>query len=262
MKKLYNRVTTDDVSMDSSFTPEVQHVKDKQPVKKKINAIGKSTEEKLKQKMRPQSSVAKNNDAQLKAKLSGTNKEIEDLEKINEENIKSYKFKSKRNRVVIILLAVMLVVSIATIAVYLTIVRLESNCNFYVHGAEAKFYLNDEEMSKFRAPSNLQGNARLEINIELMFEESGTYEIKFIAKCYQKGVLMDNTLIYEFGDDFYEGQLFYGEEDGYYYSDGPLTVTSGQKVLLCRGVIFDSVYESTLNINNFKMDFHVYCTAI
>ena len=69
MRNKYNRVTTDDLPMDSSFAPIVERATDKIKTRKKINAIGKSTEEKMKQRMQPQYTFYEKTNEQLKARL-------------------------------------------------------------------------------------------------------------------------------------------------------------------------------------------------
>lgn len=258
MKKDYNRMTTSDMPLDSSFTPQVEVVKEKKTTSKpKINAIGKSTANKTK-KARESQQPAKQAkvDKKLRTQLTNSASELDDLEKLNEENLKSYRFKSKRNKVVIILLSVLLVIAIAAISIYLAIARLETNCNMYVHGGySATAIVDGEELTVFRAPSNLQGNRILRLDIKLRLDEGGEYNIKFIPQCYQKGVLIDNTLIYEHNTD-----LFYEGGDGYYYSK--IAIEGNQTIQLCGGVILDYYYENSLNIDNFRLDFHIYLEKV
>ena len=80
MKKDYNRITTSDMPLDSSFTPQVEVVKEKKTTTKpKINAIGKSTANKTKttgaQKTQTKTgqskySQTKSNDTKLRTKLA------------------------------------------------------------------------------------------------------------------------------------------------------------------------------------------------
>ena len=62
---------------------------------------------------------------------------------------------------------------------------------------------------------------------------------------------MKNTLVYE-----QNVQLFYEGGDGYYYSSAP--IKGNQTIYLCGGIILDYEYEDSLNVYNFKLDFHVY----
>lgn len=253
MKKDYNRMTTSDMPMEQSFTPPVEEVKQKKETKPKINAIGKNTTAKVKQNVKAKSSTQ---EKKLRTKLINSDVEISDLEKLNEENIKSYRFKSKRNKVVIVLLSVLLAIAIASIATYLAITRLETNCNMILHGSvDAQFIVDGQEMSSFRAPSNLQGNRVLALDIQIRIEEAGNFSIRFAPKCYQKGVLMQNTLIYDFNTD-----LFYEGGDGYYYSK--MQIVGNQTIQLCKGIILDYEYEDSLNVDNFRFEFHTYIDKI
>lgn len=265
MKKEYNRMTTTDMPLDSSFTPQVEVVKDKKitTAKSKINAIGKSTTNKAKSggkttiKQTGKQHTSKSNktvqteDKKLRTKLTKSDVELTDLEKLNEENIKQFRFKSKRNKVVIVLLSIMLAISITAISIYLVITRLETNCNMYAHGAAATFIVDGEEMDKFRAPANLQGARVLLLDINVRIEEAGNFHIYFTPKAFQKGVEMDNVLIYEHNYD-----LFFDGGDGCYYSKNQ--IAGNQTIKLCAGIILDNAYENTLNVDNFRLDFHVY----
>ena len=271
MKKDYNRLTTSDMPLDSSFTPTVEVSKPKTSAKPKINAIGKSTTNKAKSASTKTSASktaskttktttksgtksASESEQKVKTKLAKSNEEINDLEKLNEENIKSYRYKSKRSKVVIVLLAVFLAIAIAIIGVYIGIIKLDANCYLNASGAEAVFIVDGEEMSKFRTPSNLQGNRTLKVDIKLKIEEGGEFKIKFILNGYQNKSPIENTLAYLHGDLFYDGG------DGYYYSKG--TISGNQTIQLCEGIILDYYYENTLNANNFKLDFDVYLEKI
>lgn len=280
MKKDYNRDVMSDMPVEASFTPSTQAKTTKTTTKPKISAIGtqkrtttsKSTstsksnasktstlKSSSSKSLAGKESTAKTDKEQqevkskkLRTKLTNSDSEISDLEKLNEENIKSYRFKSKRNKVLIAVLSVLLAITIVSIVTYLTISRLKTNCNFYAHGdASVVFVIDGTEMDEFRTPSNLQGNRILKLDIKVKIESSGYYNVKFIPKCYQKGVLMNNTLIYEQNFD-----LFYEGGDGYYYSINP--ISGDQTIRLCQGVILDYEYEHTLNVDNFRMDFDVY----
>lgn len=267
MKKEYNRMTTTDMPLDSSFTPQVEVVKDKKSTtaKPKINAIGKSTTNRAngvktstkQPSKQPAKQTAKKkvdgakDEKKLRTKLTKSDVELTDLEKLNEENIKQFKFKAKRNKVVIVLLSVMLAISIVAISLYLVITKLETNCNMYAHGASATFIVDGEEMDKFRAPANLQGNRVLLLNIEIRIEEAGQFNIYFTPKGFQKGEEMNNVLIYEHNTD-----LFYDGGDGCFYSKSK--ISGSQTIKLCGGIILDNAYEHSLNVDNFRLDFHVY----
>lgn len=282
MKKDYNRDVMSDMPVDASFTPSVQAKTEKKTTtaKPKINAIGtqkrttgtktstsktgtaKSTQAKSSSKTTKTSSKfttqakeleveTEGKKKKLRTQLTNSESELTDLEKLNEENIKSYRFKSKRNRVVIVILSVLLVITIATVATFLIVSRLKTNCNFYIHGdVSASFIIDGIEMDEFRTPSNLQGNRTYKLDIKVRIDSNASYKIRFVPECYQKGVLMENTLVYEYNTD-----LFYEGVDGY-YSINP--IQGGQTITLCGGIILDYYYENSLTADNFKLDFHVY----
>jgi len=266
MKKDYNRDVVSDMPVDTSFTsPTIKRTTTKSTSKPKINAIGtqkrtttktstanKNTSKSTASKVKESSANKKS----IRTTLINSSTELDDLEKLNEESFKTFRYKSKRNKVIIALLSVLLVISIATIVTLFVVSKLKTNCNFYIHGdVDAQFIINGKEMKEFRAPSNLQGNRVFNFDVELRIHSGGSYKIKIIAKCYQKGVLMSNTLIYKHNLD-----LFYDGGDGYCYSKD--AINGNQTIFICEGVILDYVYEDTLNVDNFKLDFHVYLEKV
>ena len=252
MKKTYNRATMIDMPIDDSINPSVEQVKTKKPTTSaKIKTIGKKSTTNSNKNSSKSSAASK-------SKKSNSNKnvgEIEDLEKINEENIRNYQFRSKRNKVVIAVLSVLLVIAIAVVATYLIIERLRTNCFFHTHGAEAVYVIDGMEVDKFRAPANLQGNRIYRLDINVKIESGGFYNIRFTARCFQNGTLLKNTLIYEHNTD-----LFVDGGDGYYYSKNP--INGYQTIHLCGGIIIDYYYQETLNVNNFRLDFHTYLEKV
>lgn len=186
-----------------------------------------------------------------KKSVKPKSKELESLEKLNEESIKNYQAKSKRNKVLIIILSILLIAAIATIAIYISVTNLKTNCNMYVHGADATYIVDGKEISEFRTPANMQGYCILVIDIKLRINESGEFDIKFQPECFENGVMLENTKVYEVDYD-----LFYDGEDGYYYSIEP--IKGGQTIQICCGVVIDKRYEESLNVNNFRLDFHTY----
>ena len=252
MKKDYNKATTSDIPMDDSFTPEIKETKPKTTssttTKAKINAIGK----KAKTQIAKKAVSTKEKTKGLRTKLNSSSVEMSDLEKLNEDNIRTYSYRSRRNKVIIALLSVVLAITIAVVSIFAIVGRLKTNCNMILHGnVNASYIIDDMEIDEFRTPSSLQGNRILKINIEINIRSGGTYNVKFIPLCYQKGVLMGNTLIYE-----PNYALFEEGGDGYYYSKSP--ISGNQVISLCGGIILDYYYETSLNADNFKLDFHTY----
>lgn len=258
MKKTYNRATMIDMPIDDSINPSVEQVKTKKTTttSAKIKTIGKKTTSNSGKKS---GSATKKTSAPSKSKKTRLNKtvaELDDLEKINEENIRNYQFRSKRNKVVIAVLSVLLVIAISVITTYLIIERLRTNCYFHTHGnAEAVYIIDDLEVDRFRAPANLQGNRIYRLDINVKIESGGFYNVRFTARCFQSGILLQNTLIYEHNTD-----LFVDGGDGYYYSKNP--INGYQTIHLCGGIIIDYDYKDTLNVNNFRLDFHTYLEKV
>ena len=254
MKKEYNRNVTSDMPMDASFNPSVEKPKLKTAAKPKINAIGKKATSATSKKpaTKPKTNTVEAKSAKTEKVKNGTAaKKLSDLEKLNDESLKTYRYKSRRNRIVIILLSVMLALTIATLSVFLVMSRLETNCYMIAHGASATFFVDGEEMDNFRAPANLQGNSILTFDAQVRLDSSGTYQVRFVILCYQNGEKLNNTLVYLPNYD-----MFYEDEDGYYCSNR--TISGGQTVLLCKGAILDYEYRNSLNSDNFRLDLHVY----
>lgn len=258
MKKVYNQATKSDMPLDSSVissTPTAPKT-----TKSKINVIGKKTGT-SKSATSSKSATTKNSTASKssstsKTQTSSTKKssvlksnsiELQDLEKLNDDNLKKLTFRTKRNRVVIITLALLLVIAIASIIIYSTISKLENNCFLEVRGdASATYVIDGKELEKFRTPSNLQGNRILEFDTDIKIESSGSYYVHFQILCYQNEVLLNNTLVYNPNLELFELGL-----DGCYYSRE--MISGNQTVDLCQGVVLDMQYEHSLTVDNFTM---------
>ena len=250
MKKDYNRNTMADMPLDAGVQESSVVQYRTKTSKPKINAIGKKANDQIKN--RNKKSI---NNETNKSKQKNVIELSDDLERLNEENIKAYQVRSKRSKVAIVLLVIMLVLAVTILTVYLSITKLQINCKMNVTGAEAVYIVDGNELSEFRAPSGLVGNATLELDIKLTIKESGYFNIRFKPECYQNGILMNNTVIYDANI-----QLFKETADGYYVSIQP--IEGNQTIRLCGGVCLDEVYRNTLNVNNFKMDFNTYLEKI
>ena len=270
MKKEYNRATMSDMPMDTSLnSSSVQTTPAKKTTaatKPKINVVGnkkketsggtKSTTAKSTTAKSINQKTSKENKNGLRTKLVGSaGSDLSNLEELNEQNLKAYRFASRRNKVVIAILSFLLIVSIASIAIYMGITKLKANCNMIIEGrVDAEYIIDGLEINEFRAPSNLQGNRTLVLKIEIRIKTPGKFKIHFVPKCYQKGILMENTLVYKFNNE-----LFYEDDDGVCYSIEP--ISGNQTILLCEGIILDREYAS-LNVDTFKMDFYTYFEKI
>ena len=183
-----------------------------------------------------------------KTVLKSNSIELQDLEKLNDENLKKFTFRTKRNRVVIIILAMLLLIAVTGVIIYATISKLENNCFLTVKGDAAATYIIDgNELDKFRTPSNLQGNRILEFDADIRIESSGNYYVSFKILCYQNGRLLDNILVYNPNVDLFELGL-----EGVYYSKD--VIQGNSTIDLCQGVVLDIAYESSLTVENFTME--------
>ena len=248
-KELMNKATMSDMPMEEVFTPPVQQTKSpekKTQTKPKIKAIGETSKNKVIKKKEFKENADISFGGDLRNKLAEDPVDLDDLDKLNEENLKNFRFKAKRNKVVIIILAVLLAITVAGIGIFMWLSKLETNCNIIVHGAEATVFVNDVEMKTFRAPSNLQGNSSFMFTLKIRIEEGGKYKIRFVPKCYQKNLLMNNTVVRD-----HNFELFDEVGDGSYES---IDVIKGfQTVELCGGIVLDRQYEDTLNVDNSRL---------
>ena len=187
-----------------------------------------------------------------RTRIKSSTMDLVDLEELNEQNIKSYRYRSRRNRVIIIVLVILLVLAVAGISIYASTLYLNDNCFLYIHGdCSATYIVDGEELSRFRTPSNLQGNRILEVDTYIRLETPGQYNIRFLVLVYQGDELLDNILLYEPNrSDFYLGT------DNYYHSNK--AIDGNATVHLFEGVILDYEYENTLNVDNFRMEVHTY----
>ena len=245
MNNRYNRNTMSDMPMDSYFNGPLDALQENKNKKPKINAIGKKANNNLNQELEKNKKKSKDN---------VWSDEFKSVKKNHEENVRTYLTKTKRNRMVIVALIIMILISISVLGIYSYITSLEINCHMIVHGVNATYIVNGEEIDRFRAPSNLQGNRILELNIQIRIEDPGYYNIRFVPKCYQKNKLMQNSLIY-----LANSNLFVEGDNGYFYSERP--IKGNQTISLCGGIILDYNYENTLNVNNFRLEFHTYFEA-
>ena len=248
MKRDYNKNTTSDMPMDSNFNSTFDSPEHKKEPKQKIKAIGAKANNKTE--------TEDKSTKKLKTKATFTEDFI-DLEKMNEEHSQAYRFKKRRNSVIISLLVVMCVIAIAAVSTLTVVTRLQENCYMYVEGAQATYIVNDIEIDNFRAPSGVQGKRILRLKIELRIEEGGEFEIKFIPKCYRNDIRLNNVLFYNLNFD-----LFQEGENGYAVTREGTTVSGNQTIRLCGGIILDDTYGNLLNIDNFKLEFCTYLEKV
>lgn len=261
MRKDFNDMTKSDMPFDTytDYTIERYKQSNQATEDSKIKKYSKPTKNKVEEKSNtstPQSQPDSNNRSKdtkkSNTRIKSSIMALEDLEELNEQNIKAYRFRSRRNRAIIIVLVVLLIMAIAAISIYAATIYLNNNCFLYTHGdCEATYVVDGQELSRFRTPSNLQGNRILEIDTYVRLENEGQYNVRFTVLVYQGEELLNNILIYEPNrENFYLG------DDNYYHSKAP--VAGNTTVHMFEGVILDYEYENTLNVDNFKMEVHTY----
>ncbi len=185
-------------------------------------------------------------------RLKSSNISMDDLEQINEQNLRQYRSRVTRNRVVIITLIALLVATIAAFAIVISVRRMANNCTLIIHGnVDAEFVVNGEKLDKFRTPIGVQGNRVYAINTDIDIHSTGSYNVYFTIEVFQSGNKLNNTFAYE-----YNHNLFRSADGGKYVSIAP--ISGGQKIDLFEGVVLDDAYENTLNVDNFTMQVHIY----
>lgn len=254
MRKRYNRTTTSDIPMETSFTSLLEHY-DKQRAKsnRKITAIGKKAKDNLNEKVQENEKIVKKSRYGVNKYAEG----LQDLESFHEDTLHNKKYKSRRNAVIIILLSVLLAAAIAMVSTYVVITKLETNCFMHVSGANAIYIIDGKKLNEFRAPSGIEGNKILELEIKLKIKEFGKYKIKYTVKSFMGDKELNNVWI-----TGYDGELIDEGKDGYYYSKEGIEIKGGQTILLGRGIVLDDSYGGNLNSKNFRLDFYTYLEKI
>ncbi len=187
----------------------------------------------------------------LRTKLKSDSINIQDLEALNEQNLRTYRFRTRRNRVIIITLAILLLLAIVGVAILFAVTHQNNNCFLYVRGADASYIVDGKEINRFRTPADIQGYRIYQFDLKLKIKSSGRYKIKCEIVVYQNNKKLDNILIYEPNSD-----LFVRDDTNSYESINP--IDGNQTITLCQGIIIDAQYERTLNANNFKMEVTTY----
>ena len=176
---------------------------------------------------------------------------IDDYEQTNAYNTRLIRGKLRRNKVIISVLLILLLVSLATIIVAYVFLNLDKTCYVNVVGdVSADCIVDGHSITSFRVPSSIKGNRVLKLDIDLKINEPGDYNIKYKAVCFQDEDVLANTQIYQPNEE-----LFQAVGNGYYGLIAP--VEGGKVIDLCGGVIIDYHYEESLNVNNFSMQFEI-----
>ena len=254
-KQDINELTKTDMPLDASFSAgsTIKANPSKSTTSKpKIQVIAKK-------KTSKSTTTTKNNSkakTEQRTKLKADAIDIENLEKLNEESIKTHRFRGRRNRLILIILAILLTVAVAFIAVYFTVLQLKNNSFAFIYGdVEATYYIGGEELTAFRTPQGVKGNRTYRFDVEVDIGYEGEYNVSFGVKVYQGTTLLDNTIIY-----MPDWNNFEYRHDGLYHNKE--VMSGSQRLYLFAGVVIDDQYENTLNADNFKMEIHTYINKV
>ena len=258
MKKVYNKYSTSDIPLDASLSGDPStSISKAKPItetkKPTIKAIG------TKAKTSAKKATTKNGGkGQVRKKLAKDSIDLKELEKLNEDNIQSHSFRSKRNQVIIVILSLLLAVAVTFIAIYIVVTRVENNCFLYTHGSvNASYLVDNSEISEFRSPANIQGECIFEIDVDLKIKESGEFKVKFTVLCYYNDTLLQNVEVYE--PDTSKNGLFTRKSDGYYHSKS--TISGNSTINLCRGIAMNE-FDFNIKDDNFRLEFHTYLEKV
>ena len=176
--------------------------------------------------------------------LVGTDEELEDLEKINEEGLKSQTGKGKRKQYIIVILSILLVATISFLTTFLILTHVDKNCDLNVYGnVKAEYLIEGKEKSQLRLPSNIRSNTILHLDLDMEIKSGGQYNVKYKISCYFNGEALRDFDVYEPNREFFQ------YIDGFFVSIEPL---SGE-FNLCKGVVINNEFGSVLNSSGFRM---------
>ena len=249
MKKIdYNQFTKSDLPLDTYFqSPETARYRNFSSAKPKITAIGKSTSDKVKNHQR-----LKSNKSKLDVSVPLETMNEAELEKLNDDTIKNYSYRARRNRTIIIILIILLSLSLLAFGVFFAVTELGANCYINVHGnIDCSTYVDGQKLSSFRTPTNVQGNRIFEFNTDLEINAQGSFKVSYTLKVYQNNVLLENTQVIKQNSNF-----VYNATTKRYESQE--NISGGKRVDLLEGVTLDWEYEKSLNVNNFKLELNIY----
>ena len=240
MKKVYSEADKTDMSMENvkKTTTKTTTAKSGETQKAKISVISSNKSNKSKK-----SSASKSN---LRSRLKS---DSVDLEKLNEQNLKARGFRGRRNQFIIVILSILLAISIAVIAVYISVSKIENNCFLRAGGdAAATYFVAGKEMDEFRAPAAIQGYRVLKLDIDLKIESAGSYIVEFTVEVYQGSLMLGGVQLTGVNTN-----IFALAPDGVTYR-AMSPVSGGQVIRLFNGIAINSQYEKSLNDSNFKLE--------
>lgn len=259
MGKKYNEFTTSDMPIEDVDISTNQPLKttsstaQKSANKPKITRVGGTKSGTSKSATGVKSSKSTSNSATSASKTNSLKKNsvsTKELEKLNEESLKNYSFRNRRNRVIIIILTILLILSIVGIVVYVYNSTKKPNCFVNIDGANAYCKVDNNKLKEFRVPANLMGNRAYKINTDLVIEDGGDYIVTFEVICYQNGEQINNIAL------DYNNQLFEQRANRNKYVS-KTSLSGGNSYDLFECVYLSRDYEFSLNSNNFKMDINI-----
>lgn len=187
-----------------------------------------------------------------KQRLKSSSMTMDDLESINEQNLKKYRSRTTRNKFAIATLIILLLAAITTIIILINIRKLNNNCSVYVHGCDAEFVIDGEKLEQFRTPVGIQGNRVYMLDTDVEIHSSGEFNVRFTIEIYQSGTKIKNVFAYDLNNQIFKS----GTNEGEYVSKS--SVTGGQTIDLFEGIVLDDAYENTLNSENCQIEINIY----
>lgn len=182
-----------------------------------------------------------------------------ELEDIQEKSIKKTQFRTKRNRVTIIVLSCLLAVSICVLVALLVLSYLSHNTFLHVHGCRADYYVNGVEKNMFRTPIGLTGDRTLKVDVDIEIKSSGLYNVRFVVLVFKDGEKLEGTRVAPIYGN--EESLF--KDTGNHYEFVSIDEIRGRQTIhLFEGISIDDQYENTLNSDNIRIEVHTYFNRI
>ncbi len=239
MKKEFNRADIVDVPLDHKITNNISSAPKKN--KPKITRIGNNRPIPSTKPIEP--------DTPKKSKLADNSISNRDLESINEENLKVYAYRGTRNRVIIISLVVLIILTIVGMLLYSLTLESNENCFLYLDNknVNAHYVVNNEKVDAFRTPNGLRNGTVYDIDIALRINSSGNYMVEYRYECYVDGKLANNVLNYDVDWDLFR----LNTATNTYYTITP--VSGNSTVKLTGGLALQPGYKDIVSANNFEM---------
>ncbi len=247
-KKTPTKTTTTKTTVTKTTTTKTVKATPEEKVEKKPSKPKKP--EVVEEKKEPAVPKEKKSKKLTEEKISN-----QDLEKLNEEKIQSHSFRSTRNKVIIVMLVVLILISVIGVALYAMTLKSDANCFLYMNkkgNVNASFIVEKQQITEFRTPNGLTGNRTFEVDINLKISSGGDYKISFYYECYLGDELMQNILPYEPNREMFRKN----NSTNTFESIG--TIKGYQTIDIMEGVAIDARYVNRVNPNNFK--FKLYLT--